>query len=137
MSDALPALDGVLETALYCGGDEREAVRSFYSELLALREVAGWDDGTAYRLGPGILLLFDRDSLAGREGPIADHGAAGPGHACLVAPQGGYELWRSRLEERGVEITHEHEWPGGGRSFYFRDPAGNLLEIADGDLWPQ
>ena len=38
---------------------------------------------------------------------------------------------------QGVEITHEHDWDGGLRSLYFTDPAGNLLEIADGDLWPR
>jgi catechol 2,3-dioxygenase-like lactoylglutathione lyase family enzyme len=44
---------------------------------------------------------------------------------------------RERLADGGVEITHEHEWDGGGRSFYFHDPAGNLIEIADRDLWPK
>ena len=45
--------------------------------------------------------------------------------------------WRERLGAAGVEITHEHDWEGGRRSLYFHDPAGNLLEIADGDLWPR
>lgn len=126
----------ILETALYYGHETRDRVLAFYDETLGLRRVAGWEDGTAYRLGAGILLLFDRDLLAGREGPIADHGSAGPGHVCLVAGEPGYAGLRERLEAGGVEITHEHEWPGGRRSFYFRDPAGNLLEVADGDLWP-
>jgi catechol 2,3-dioxygenase-like lactoylglutathione lyase family enzyme len=46
-----------------------------------------------------------------------------------------YERWRERLEAVGVQILHDHKW-NGGRSLYFIDPAGNLLEIADGDLWP-
>ena len=90
----------------------------------------------AFRVGAGVLLLFDRQRLAGREGPIAAHGTVGPGHACLVVDSGGYEGWRERLDGAGVEVTHEHEWKGGRRSLYFHDPAGNLLEIADGDLWP-
>ena len=43
---------------------------------------------------------------------------------------------RNAPSRTGIEITHEQEWQGGRRSFYFKDPAGNLLEIADGDIWP-
>lgn len=139
--DAEP-LAALLETVLYHEPGQREQVERFYGELLGLRQVASWPDGVAYRVGGeaphgGVLLLFDRGLLAGREGPIAAHGSAGPGHACLVAGEADYEGWRARLTERGVEITHEHEWPSGRRSFYFHDPAGNLLEVADGDLWPR
>ena len=85
-----------------------------------------------------MLLLFDREALAAREGPVSDHGTVGPGHACLVVSDpGDYERRLADLREAGVEITHEHQWDGGRRSFYFRDPAGNLLELADGDLWPE
>ena len=35
-----------------------------------------------------------------------------------------------------MAIVHDSDWGGGGRSFYFEDPAGNLLEIADRDFWP-
>jgi catechol 2,3-dioxygenase-like lactoylglutathione lyase family enzyme len=47
-----------------------------------------------------------------------------------------YESWKQRLLEHGVPIVDEIEWGNGVKSFYFRDPAENLLEIADGDLWP-
>ena len=86
-----------------------------------------------------MLLLFDREALAAREGPIAAHGTVGPGHACLLVV-GSRRLrapGAATCASAGVEITHEHEWDGGRRSFYFHDPAGNLLEIADGDLWPE
>jgi catechol 2,3-dioxygenase-like lactoylglutathione lyase family enzyme len=128
--------EGVLETALYHDPGERDAIERFYAELLELPLVARWPDGLAFRAGPGVLLLFDRAGLAQREGPVADHGTIGPGHACLIAAGERYEEARRRLAEGGIEITHEHEWDGGRRSFYFNDPAGNLLEIADGDLWP-
>ena len=40
------------------------------------------------------------------------------------------------IDEAG-SILEEIEWENGVRSFYFHDPAGNVLEIADGDLWPE
>ena len=134
--DGAPRFEGVLETCLYHGSGERDRIEGFYGETLGLAAVARWPDGVAYRVGAAVLLLFDRDRLADREGPIAEHGGTGPGHACLLTDSDGYERWRRRLEARAVEITHEHEWNGGLRSLYFKDPADNLLEIAEGDLWP-
>jgi catechol 2,3-dioxygenase-like lactoylglutathione lyase family enzyme len=131
-----PRLSGILETALYHAPGEAEQMERFYREVLGLPIVAKWGDGTALRLGSGVLLLFDRDGLAERDEPAADHGTAGPGHTCLVALDGEYEAWKERLAEAGTEVTHEEAWPGGKRSFYFKDPAGNLLEIAEADIWP-
>ena len=135
MEDVERELTGVLETSLYHSSAEAEETERFYSEVLGLPQVAGWGDGRAFRLGPGVVLLFDRDRIAGRDEPIAAHGSKGPGHVCFVAAGGEYDGWRERLADAGVEITHEQDWPGGRRSLYFTDPAGNLLEIADGDLW--
>jgi catechol 2,3-dioxygenase-like lactoylglutathione lyase family enzyme len=53
----------------------------------------------------------------------------------MAAPRT-YERWKQRLADHDVRIDHEASWPGGARSVYFRDPANNLLEIADRDLWP-
>ena len=131
-----PSFDAILETALYHGSETPEVER-FYGDLLGLSKVAAWDYGMAFRVGPGVLLLFDREKVAEHEGPIAAHGASGPGHACLLARDGDYDAWKVRLEAEGVAITHEQDWPSGFRSFYFDDPAGNLIEIADGDLWPR
>ena len=129
-------LRSLLEISLYHDRDAGPAMSELYGEILGLREVARWPDGRALRLGQAVVLLFERERLADREGPIADHGSSGPGHACFTVDADDYEAWRQRVSAR-VEVVHEHEWPGGHRSFYFRDPAGNLLEIADGDLWPR
>ena len=39
------------------------------------------------------------------------------------------------LEEARVAIEQTMDWPRGGRSFYFRDPAGNSLELATPKIW--
>lgn len=136
MADPAPRFGGVLETALYYEPATGPRIEAFYSEVLGLRAVSRWDDGVAYRVGPGILLLFDRERLGHRTEPHSRHGASGPGHLCLIAAPEQYEAWKERLAARGVSIDHEASWPGGARSAYFRDPAGNLLEVADRDLWP-
>lgn len=136
MAGTAPGFEGILETALYCDGGTRPEMERFYSEVLALREVTRFDDGVAYRVGGGILLLFDTQKLGRRAEPYSRHGAKGAGHICLAAARGAYEGWKQRLAGHEVRIDHEASWPGGARSVYFRDPAGNLIEIADRDLWP-
>jgi catechol 2,3-dioxygenase-like lactoylglutathione lyase family enzyme len=43
--------------------------------------------------------------------------------------------WRRRLERHGIVAEQEVEWPRGGRSLYFRDPAGNSVELVTPGLW--
>lgn len=133
----VPGLSGVLETCLYHEAGDDEDVERFYTDVLGLEIVSRWPGGRALRLGAGVLLLFERGELAERDSPISAHGTSGPGHACLLADAPTeYERWRGWLEARGVAITHEHSWREGVRSLYFSDPAGNLLEIAERDIWP-
>ena len=129
----MSSLDSVLETVVYCDPGEREETEAFYADELGLRRVAAWDTGTAFRVGAGVVLLFDRAALGDEDSPVAAHNAEGSGHVCFQAKHGEYDALRERFAER---VTHDHEWPKGGRSFYFNDPAGNLLEVADRDLWP-
>jgi catechol 2,3-dioxygenase-like lactoylglutathione lyase family enzyme len=127
----MPRLARVLETVLYLEEGEEEPMRGFYGETLALERVT---DG-AYRLGVGLILLFDREKSSRKTSP-PPHGTWGAAHVGLVAAEGDYEAWKKRLAAAGVELIEEIDWPRGPRSFYFRDPAGNVLEIADGNMWP-
>ena len=63
------------------------------------------------------------------------HGARGPGHLCFRAEAAELDDWKARLEAAGVEIESDMEWPQGGRSIYFRDPAGNSLEFTEARIW--
>jgi catechol 2,3-dioxygenase-like lactoylglutathione lyase family enzyme len=132
----MPGLAGILETSLYFQGGRGEEVGRFYRDVLGLREVGAGERMLVYRLGSQVVLLFDAELTARAGGPLPEHGATGSGHVCFVVAGAEYGDWKRRLAERGVEVLAEKEWSGEIRSFYFRDPAGNLLEIADGDLWP-
>ncbi|HEX5778765.1 MAG TPA: glyoxalase, partial [Xanthobacteraceae bacterium] len=35
----------------------------------------------------------------------------------------------------GIELESRVDWPRGGKSIYFRDPDGHLLEFATPGLW--
>jgi len=109
----MDGVGGILESALYYPHSRRGEVLRFYDETLGMRRVAGWDDGTAFRLGPGVLLLFDRDLVAERDGPVADHGADGPGHVCFRAEPGRYADLREPIARPGVEKPQDHEWSQG------------------------
>jgi catechol 2,3-dioxygenase-like lactoylglutathione lyase family enzyme len=115
------------------------AAAAFYAEALGLRLVDGPDElAAAFRLDDdGVLLIFDpsRASLPGR--PVPSHGAAGAGHVAFSVEEGTLEAWTEKLRSRGIEIEQEKEWQRGGRSIYVRDPAGNSVELVDGDLWPR
>jgi len=130
-----PRIEGVYETVLYAA--DPRATASFYSEILGLTPVLDADErSAAFRLPDGgMLLVFDprRSAQAGR--PVPSHGAQGAGHAAFRLTPGTLEDARATLVSRGIEIEREVDW-GRGRSLYLRDPAGNSVELVDGDIWP-
>ena len=131
-----PILTGVYETVLYA--EDVGTVAAFYADALGLRIVDGPDElAAALRLpSGGVLLVFD-PQRAGRPGrPVPSHGATGPGHIAFAVPPGALDQWRERLVAGGHELEREVDWDGGGRSLYLRDPAGNSVELAEGELWP-
>src|SRR5690606_27116975 len=94
----------------------------------------------------GVVLLFHAQATEtppapGARFPVPPHGARGPGHLCFRAEAGEIDAWKKTLAAKGVAIEAEIEWPPfgdadtGGRSIYFRDPAGNSLECAEPAIW--
>jgi catechol 2,3-dioxygenase-like lactoylglutathione lyase family enzyme len=129
----MAGLDRILETVLYV--DDLGAAEAFYGQVLGLT-LDSRKEGTFafFRIGRDMLLLFDpKASRANRDVPA--HGATGPGHACFAVPESSLEEWQAKLRAHGVAIEHVQDWPRGGRSFYFRDPAGNSLEMATPRIW--
>ena len=129
--DLLP-LTGVLETVLYCTSETEEPTRAFYEDVLGLRRVSQW----TYRLGEHLFLLFNAAETRTQTWP-PPHGASGSGHMCFTVPPDGYDGWKAHLAKHSVAVIEEIDWSRGVRSFYFTDPAGNMLEIANGDMWPE
>ncbi|MGH6814790.1 MAG: VOC family protein [Hyphomicrobiaceae bacterium] len=130
--------EGILETILYA--PDLAAARRFYRDVLGLEPFAEAPGRHVfYRCGAQVLLIFNPAATATPPAPgslpVPPHGAAGPGHICFRASREDIERWRTRLTSCGVAIEADFEWPGGGRSIYFRDPAGNCLEFAEPRIW--
>ena len=143
MTTQAPPRIGTLESALYA--DDLDAAEAFWTGIIGLRvfqKVPGRH--VFFRVAEGqpaqVLLVFN--PAATRKPPAPDarlpvppHGAEGQGHYCLAVPPETMDDWRAHLEGAGFAIEADFRWPNGRRSVYFRDPAGNSIELADPAIW--
>jgi catechol 2,3-dioxygenase-like lactoylglutathione lyase family enzyme len=125
----------LLETALYA--TDLAAAERFYVSVLGLVVVSRFEAGRGIAFGCGdvVLLVFDPERTCLPHPGVPTHGASGPGHVAFVADAAEFPRWRDHLRAHGVAIESEVSWPQGGRSLYFRDPAGNVVELAPPALW--
>src|SRR5215510_8887406 len=130
---------GVLETCIYAA--DLGAAERFYADVVGL-EVYSREPGrhVFFRCGAAMFLVFDpartSEPSAKPSGiPVPPHGAHGPGHVAFRVDESTLPGWRDTLASAGVDIETEVEWPGGGRSIYVRDPAGNSVEFATAAIW--
>lgn len=132
------SVHAILETVLYA--EDIDAAEAFYGEVLGLERIARVGNRHVFfRCGEQALLIFNPVETAKPPQPdalpVPPHGIIGPGHVCFKASADEIGQWRERLTESGVAIESDFEWPQGGRSIYFRDPAGNCLEFAEPRIW--
>jgi catechol 2,3-dioxygenase-like lactoylglutathione lyase family enzyme len=124
----------VLETCLYT--DDLDAAQAFYQTVLGLQL---WSKGEGrhvfFRLESAMFLLFNPAQTSRTGEGMLPHGAMGAGHAAFRVREEEIGPWRDHLLRHNVEIEKEVTWPSGGHSLYFRDPAGNCLELATPALW--
>ena len=127
-----PPIRRILETSLYT--TDLAQAESFYQSVLGL-ELFAKEKGrhVFFKCGDQMLLIFN-PAKTQRETDVP-HGSHGPGHVAFAVALGELDSWIGRLKPHGVEIEKDILWPGGGRSIYFRDPAGNCLELASPLLW--
>ncbi len=129
----------ILETALYA--ENLAETADFYSQVLGLERFAEAPGRHVFFRAEGqVLLLFKPSAtsappLPDARLPVPPHGAGGPGHVCFAATAAEIDGWIEHLGAHALDIESAFEWPGGGRSIYFRDPAGNSLEFAEARIW--
>jgi catechol 2,3-dioxygenase-like lactoylglutathione lyase family enzyme len=124
----------ILESALYV--DDLAQAQDFYGQVLGL-ELHSQLPGRHlfFHCGDGMLLIFNPRATSKSSGDIPTHGASGPGHVAFGIQEADLPNWKAHLQQHNVAIETEITWPSGGRSIYFRDPAGNSVELVTPKIW--
>ena len=129
----MPAIGGLLESSLYV--DDMNRSVAFFERILELRAMFRSERLTAFDAGrSGVLLVFTRGASkadsASSIGVVPGHDGNGPLHMAFAISASSYDDWRRHLTDLGIAIYSEVRWPRGGRSLYFHDPDGHVLELA-------
>ena len=130
---------GILESSLYCS--DLDAAERFYTVVLGLERISRQcGRHVFFRCGQEVLLLFN-PGKSGKEPSYVNgimvpmHGTSGEGHLAFRVSASEIPVWREHLLRHGVALEAEIDWPEGGQSIYFRDPAGNSLELVTPAVW--
>ncbi|HEX9749764.1 MAG TPA: VOC family protein [candidate division Zixibacteria bacterium] len=134
MSDA-PRLNHLIETVIYA--EDLDKAERFYRDVLGLRRFSASAAHRFFAVGHTVLLAFDpRESSVQLNLP--QHGTTGSGHFAIQIDPDQYDPWLRHLTSHGVIIEKEHVWPKwSARSIYFRDPAGNAVELITRPAWEE
>lgn len=135
-----PAIEGIVETILYA--TDLPCAVAFYRDVVGLAPMTG--DPARFQsfrvCDRQVLLLFKRGGTlqptAVPGGIIPPHDGSGPHHIGFAIAPAAYDPWLAWLRSQHVTIESEARWSAGGRSLYFRDPDGHLVEFVTPGIWP-
>lgn len=132
-------ISGILESCLYA--KDLNKAKSFYAILPGIDFVSE-DEGrhVFFKCGNGMLLIFNPDHTSAEQTQINNsniplHGTNGEGHIAFSIKETDLDNWRDFLNDNRIPIESEVRWPNGSVSLYFRDPAGNSLELVSPKIW--
>lgn len=135
----IPKVNGMLETAIYVADLER--AEQWYRNTFGFEVMLRDERICALNVGPAqaLLLFKEQSTTEGVQMPggfIPAHDAQGQIHFAFAIAEESYDAWRDYLKACDIVIEGEVKAPRGGRSLYFRDPDGHLVELATPSLWP-
>jgi catechol 2,3-dioxygenase-like lactoylglutathione lyase family enzyme len=124
-------------------------MKDFYINILGLEFVSEEKDRYVFlKAGQSMLLIFNPnktlanvnvDNGSNSTTQLPAHGAFAPPsiiHFALEIKKQNYDNVKHMLNKKNVKIEKEVTWEKGTNSIYFRDPAGNLVEIITPGSWP-
>lgn len=124
----------VLESCLYC--ENLNAAREFYGKILGLELFSSVKNRHLFfRCGKAMLMIFNPKETSKPDQDVPSHGSTGPGHIAFAIKAKSLKHWKRHLELNEISIEKEFKWPNGTTSLYFRDPAGNSIELATPRIW--
>jgi catechol-2,3-dioxygenase len=121
-------------------------MKDFYINILGLEFVSEEKGRHVFlKAGQNMLLIFnpnktlDKNTGNASSTRLPTHGAFAPPsiiHFALEIEKQNYDNAKYVLNEKNIKIEKEVIWEKGTHSIYFRDPAGNLVEIITQGSWP-
>ena len=128
-------IKSVLEASLYT--EDLASAEVFYTNILKLTLISKTADRHLFfRCGEGVLLIFNPHTTSNAQ-EVPAHGASGPSHIAFAVDSKELEEWRKHLKIHDIQIEKEVAWGSGDHSLYFRDPAGNSLELVSPRIWDE
>jgi catechol 2,3-dioxygenase-like lactoylglutathione lyase family enzyme len=129
----------IIETCIY--STDLNVMKIFYVNRLGLDLVSEEEGRHVFlKAGKSMLLIFNPENTRLADNSIFPvHGAITPPssiHFALEIEQVDYEAAKNILIQNKIPMEKEMSWNAGGKSIYFRDPAGNLVEIVTKGQWP-
>lgn len=126
-------ITGIKETCIYI--EDLDLARAFYHDKLGfaiISEASGRH--IFFRVGNSVLLCFNPEDSKKKESP-PPHFTYGPQHFAFEVSGEDYESSKKWIQSLRIKLLEEVSWPSGLKSFYFNDPAGNVLEIVPTGVW--
>jgi catechol 2,3-dioxygenase-like lactoylglutathione lyase family enzyme len=129
---------GMLEYGIYV--DDVPRASEFYRRIFGFDQLEGDDRFCALSVaGRQVFLIFKRGAtlkpMALPGGMLPPHDGSGQQHFAFSVPAADLPAWERRLVENAVGVESRVTWPRGGKSIYFRDPDGHLLELITPGCW--
>ena len=123
----------IIETCIY--GENLEEMEKFYREVFGLKVYSKKENAFVFfKCENGMLLIFNPKYTSKNE-DIPKHGCEGSCHIAFSIGKEEVSYWKRKLENKGISIERIYTWSNGGVSIYFRDPAGNSVELITSDTW--
>ncbi|HEX7032284.1 MAG TPA: VOC family protein [Nitrososphaera sp.] len=131
-------INKVVETCIY--SFDLDSMKNFYAGILGMPIIQEEEGKLIFlKVGKSMLLIFNPDRTRVENGKLPTHGATTPPssiHFAMEIEQTEYERWRELLVKNKIGIEKEVSWNDRAKSLYFRDPAGNLVELITPGEWP-
>ena len=137
----MPAVGRILESFLWVQDAGRAA--EFYQHVFGFEVIGSSSEPgrlVALSVGGSQVLLLGKIGASTkpsitRGGVIPPTKGNGNSHIAFPIAASEWEAWESQLAEKGIAVESKVKWERGGQSLYFRDPDGNLLELATPGVW--
>ena len=121
------------------GEDKRQRfgqqVRSERFEIVQIPLIRSHYRGAKLSQGWRVGRIVSREAMVSPGGTIPPHDGSGPIHVCFAVNTEDLPEWEARLAEHDIPIEGRVTWPPGGKSVYFRDPDGHMLELMTPGTW--